>query len=155
VQNKVTTGLDQMDLDLLALLQNDGRITTRRVASLLNITEITARKRLKRLLERKIVTIQGVAEPLHFGYMHEAILNLKVNTSNVESAAATLASLHEVRFVAITTGEYALLCTVMLFETGQLLEFTRDKISAIDGVVSIKTELSLMTVKRASDWSPK
>jgi Lrp/AsnC family transcriptional regulator for asnA, asnC and gidA len=65
-----------------------------------------------------------------------------------------LTSFPEVRFVAITSGAYDIVCTVVLPGTADLLRFTADKVSQIEGIASINTAVSLKTLKRASEWMP-
>lgn len=146
--------LDRLDLGIIGLLQKDGRITTRQLASSLGTTEVTVRKRLKRLLGNYILTVKAVVEPAQLGYAHEAVLNLRVNVGYIETAAATLTSFPEVHFVAITDGAYDIICTVVLPETADLLRFTADKVSRIEGIASINTAMSLKVLKRVSDWMP-
>lgn len=152
--NSLQSKLDRLDLGIVGLLQKDGRTTTKQLASSLNTTEVTVRKRLKRLLESNVLTVKAVVEPAQLGYAQEAVLNLRVNVGYIETVATTLTSFSEVRFVAITGGAYDIVCTVVLPETADLLRFTTDKVSRIEGIASINTALSLKIFKRASEWMP-
>ena len=147
-------GLDRLDLGIIRALQRDGRTTTRQLAASLNTTEVTVRKRLKRLLESQAIDVRAFIEPSRLGYVPEAILSLQVRIGQVETAAATLADFPEVRYVAITSGAYDIVCTVIFFEIEGLLRFTTDKLSKIEGIVSSHTAFSLKVVKRASEWLP-
>jgi Lrp/AsnC family transcriptional regulator for asnA, asnC and gidA len=145
---------DRLDIGIIRILQHDGRTTTRQLAASLNTTEMTVRKRLKRLLESKAIDVRAFIEPSRLGYAHEAILSLQVRIGQVETTAATLADFPEVRYVAITSGAYDIVCTVIFFEIESLLRFTTDKLSKIEGIVSSHTAFSLKVVKRASEWLP-
>jgi Lrp/AsnC family transcriptional regulator for asnA, asnC and gidA len=129
--NSVQRRLDSLDLGIVSILQKNGRTTTKQLASSLNSTEMTVRKRLKRLLESKVLAVKAVIEPAQLGYAQEAVLNLRVNVGYIETAAVTLTSFPEVHFVAITGGAYDIVCTVVLPEPADLLRFTSDKVSRI------------------------
>ncbi len=48
--------LDQVDLQIVELLRNDGRITIRNISDALDIPESTARDRVRALEERKVIS---------------------------------------------------------------------------------------------------
>lgn len=129
-------------------------MTTRELAKNLDISEVTVRKYLKRLQEDKVLTIKAVVEPGKLGYAQEVVLHLRVNAQQLEVAAEFLVGLPEVRFLAITSGAYDIICTVMLRDATDLLRFLVDRVSGIDGLTSINTTFSLKTLKRSVEWFP-
>ena len=80
---KRSSNLTQLDIGIIDLLRKDGRITTRNLASHLGVSEVTIRKRLKRLRENAILNITAVVEPRQLGYNHDVVLNLRVNVNSI------------------------------------------------------------------------
>ena len=63
-----TTALDKVDCGMINLLQKDGRMPIVSLATQLNISETTARSRLKRLLDSRIIDIVAVSNPIELGF---------------------------------------------------------------------------------------
>jgi DNA-binding Lrp family transcriptional regulator len=60
--------LDELDLMLTKELELDARQSIRVLSRKLGVTEITVRKRMLALLDRKVITIAVFTNPYSFGY---------------------------------------------------------------------------------------
>ena len=49
--------LDKIDLQIIRLLQNDGRIASSEIAKITDIPEATIRYRLKKLIDKKFIIL--------------------------------------------------------------------------------------------------
>jgi len=60
--------LDSTERAMVELLQQDGRLTITQMARSLGVTEVTARRKLKRLLGDGIIRVVATVDPFDVGY---------------------------------------------------------------------------------------
>jgi len=60
--------LDETDLNIIALLKENGRIQNNDIASRLSISEGTVRNRIKKLIDNDFLSIRGLVNPEKPGY---------------------------------------------------------------------------------------
>lgn len=145
--------LDEVDRQIVALLQRDGRISNVDMARELGLTEGTIRKRLERLLASDAICIRAVINPAKLGYPTRIIVGLQVDLAQVEAAALQLAAIPEIDTVSIVTGTYDMVIEVILPSSDLLLSFLLDKVATVPGVKRTETCHILKIVKRAHDWA--
>ncbi|MEM3614894.1 MAG: AsnC family protein, partial [Nitrososphaerales archaeon] len=75
--------LDELDYRLAKALQEDGRLTTRQIASLIKVSEPTVRSRLKKLRELGVLNIKASLD-LRKIDCTAAFLTLKLKASNIQ-----------------------------------------------------------------------
>jgi Lrp/AsnC family transcriptional regulator for asnA, asnC and gidA len=144
--------LDRVDRQMVELLQKDGRMPTVTLAKTLNISETTARSRLKRLISDEIIKVVAVSNPIRLGF--EIIGNIKLSI-DLKKKGVILNSLKEMdalNYVALTTGGNDI---DIEFIAGSLSEFKRlifENISQIDGVHSVETSLIVEIIKDKWDY---
>jgi Lrp/AsnC family transcriptional regulator for asnA, asnC and gidA len=146
------TLLSDMDFAIVQLLRHDGRMSNRDLANKLGVSEVTVRKRLKKLRENSVLSIVAVVEPQQLGYNLDVIISIRVDVKYLEDVAEKLTRFPEVRYVAMTSGAYDILCAVLFKDTDDLLNFLLKKLSAFKGIVSTDTTFSLRVLKRTHDW---
>jgi Lrp/AsnC family transcriptional regulator for asnA, asnC and gidA len=146
------TPLSEIDIAIIQLLRQDGRMSNRDLAKNVGVSEVTVRKRLRQLKERSLLNVVALVEPQKLGYRHDAFINIRVDPKHLEQVAEALVRFSEVRFVAITSGAYDILCAVLAKDTDDLLNFFVNKLSKLDGIVSTETTFSLKVLKRSYDW---
>jgi Lrp/AsnC family transcriptional regulator for asnA, asnC and gidA len=144
--------LDEVDHQIVALLQRDGRISNVEIARKLGLAEGTVRKRLERLLASGVIQITAVADPAKLGYTTRIFIGLETDVTQLETIAEQLAAILEVHSVSIVTGTYDVIIEAVLPSSDQLLSFLLDKVAAIPGVKRTETCHVLKTVKRVCDW---
>jgi Lrp/AsnC family transcriptional regulator for asnA, asnC and gidA len=145
--------LDEIDQQIVALLQQDGRIANVEIARELGLAEGTIRKRLDRLLTSGAIRIMAVADPAKLGYPTCIFIGLQIDLAQAEATAERLVSIPEVRSVSLVTGAYDMIVEVILPSDQQLLSFLLDKVAAIPGVKRTETYHVLKMVKQACDWT--
>jgi DNA-binding Lrp family transcriptional regulator len=142
--------LDQLDLDLLALLAHDGRATSVALARRVSVDETTVSRRVNRLRRLGAVVFSPQIDPRSLGFGVEAFVRLSVSPADITGTARTLAELHAVRYVSVTTGDADLLCEIVVTSIDEYYNFITSTLSGIPGVQSSSSSLSLQTLKRAS-----
>ena len=146
--------LDDLDRQILAYLQEDGRMTFVTLAAQLGVSEGTIRKRVKRLEENGVMKTMGVTDPLKMGLDTVAFVWFKVNRHYMDSVIEALTALNAVRYVVVTTGGYDLVAMVVLPNRTQLVELLNHEFSQIKGIVSTETSIVLQIHKQIHDWAP-
>ena len=144
--------LDEFDRKIIALLQQDGRLSNVELARKLGVAEGTVRKRLERLLNEEIIRVMAVAEPASLGLKASVVIGIQTDLGQMNEVAQRLALLPEVHSVNIVTGTYDVMIEAALPSGEHLLSFLIDKVSAIPGVKRTETSHVLQAVKRACDW---
>ena len=82
--------LDPTERRMVELLQEDGRLSIVRLAKALGVTEVTARRKLRRLLTDGIIQIVATVDPFDVGYETPVIIGLKVQRSKLDKVAKEL-----------------------------------------------------------------
>jgi Lrp/AsnC family transcriptional regulator for asnA, asnC and gidA len=145
--------VDEFDREIIALLQQNGRLSNVEIARTLGITEGTVRKRLERLLNEEIIRIVAVAEPAALGLTATVIIGIQTELGDMSEVAQRLMAIPEVHCVNLVTGTYDIMLEAVLPSADHLLSFLIDKVSTVPGVRRTETTHVLRTVKRACDWA--
>jgi Lrp/AsnC family transcriptional regulator for asnA, asnC and gidA len=140
--------MDTLDRRIIALLESNGRASNARIARDVGVSEGTVRRRLKRLIQDKIINVVALPDPSKLGYNSEAIIGVQVDPDQVDAVAAKLSSLQHTRWVAVTTGTYDVFAWATLPSAEELGIFLREKIGPIPGVRRTETFVNLAVTKR-------
>lgn len=142
--------LDETDLRIVGCLSENGRLSSRNLAKVLSIGEVTVRKRLKHLLSDKIITIRGMVDPESIGFPVVATIGLKVELPKAQDIASSLASNLQICFVATCTGIFDIVATGLFRSTNDLYRILGGVVYPLDGVKETHTFVSLGGVKGKS-----
>lgn len=146
--------LTSVDRKIIALLSEDSRMPTSRMADILGIPESTARGRLARLVEAEVVTFVAQTDPIRMGFGTWVMVGLKVDLSAIPSAAADLGRLDEVYFVAVTSGGFDIMFNAVFENDRALHRFLTEKLSRIAGINDTTTFHYLDVSKRKIAFPP-
>lgn len=139
-------GLDAIDQDIIDLLRIDGRMSFTEIAKRLDIPEATARYRVQRLLQSGTIKVLAWPNPERMGTPNLLIVQLSVEPSRIEAIVNELASLEEVRFVAVTAGRYNVIVDIFFGVHAELVAFFA-KLQQISGILSYESQLVLKLLK--------
>ena len=154
MNNKIqngSTALDKTDCGMVNLLQKEGRMPIVNLAKTLNISETTARSRLKRLLDSGVINIVAVSNPIELGFEIIGSLKLSIDLKKKDQIMEELKKIDSLNYIALTTGGTDI---DVEFVARSLVEFKTlifEKICLIDGVRSAETSLIVEIVKDAWD----
>src|SRR5437660_1270359 len=95
---------DATDRRIIALLQQDGRMSNTAIARRLNLAEATVRRRISRLLDTETVRIVAVPSPETVGLTLSAIISLRCDLGRLHEIAETIAGFIETRYLGYSTG---------------------------------------------------
>ncbi|NMA62091.1 MAG: Lrp/AsnC family transcriptional regulator [Firmicutes bacterium] len=146
--------LDDLDKQILAYLQEDGRITFVTLASHLGVSEGTIRKRIKRLEDHGVVQTIGVTDPMKMGLDTVAFIWFKIDRNHMDSVMRELRALSAVRYLVVTTGGHDLVAMVSLSSRAELVTLLNEELAQIEGIISTETSVVLQIHKQIHEWAP-
>ena len=150
-------GEDVSDLDkrLIEHLQQDGRRPFTQIAADLGVSEAAVRARTNRLVERGILQVVGVTDPLKLGFQQMAMIGIRCVSDQLVSVAEAVAEMPEVDYVVITAGTYDLLIETVCEDNEALLRFLTERLRSIEGVRETETFVYLRMVKQTYQWGTR
>jgi Lrp/AsnC family transcriptional regulator for asnA, asnC and gidA len=142
----------ELDRRIIEFLQRDGRRPFTQIAAELGVSEAAVRARTNRLIERGVLQVVGVADPLQLGYHQMAMIGVRCDGAHLMTAAEAIARLPEVIYVVATAGAYDLLVEAVCEDSDALLAFLTDQLGRVEGVRSTETFIYLRIVKQSYQW---
>ncbi len=146
------TNLDQVDLQLLAELQDDGRMTNVELASRVGLTAPPCLRRVRFLEESGVIKgyhAELDAAKLGFSITVFALVSLK---SQAEEALRQfenhMRDLPEVRECHMLNGEIDFILKIVSHDLQSFQEFLTSKLTPAPNVASVKTSLTIRTAKQ-------
>ena len=144
--------LDELDCKIVRLMQFDGRMSYKAMAKELNVSEFTARKRLKRLIDAKIIEIVAVSAPSKIGYNIFGNLKIKIDLKKSNNVLEKLCKLDAFVWVGLYTGSMDIDADFVVRSMAELDELIIEKVSKIDGIISTETSLMVKLVMDKHVW---
>lgn len=142
--------IDDIDLQILALMQENARITNASLARELGMAASAVLERVKKLEQKNVILQYNTAiNPAALNQKLLAFIFIKskdgVGTdTDITNALAAIPGIQEVHQIA---GEDCFLVKVRTEDSASLMELLRHSIKPIPGVLSTKTTLVLETTK--------
>jgi Lrp/AsnC family transcriptional regulator for asnA, asnC and gidA len=144
-----------LDKRIIEHLQQDGRRPFTQIAGDLGVSEAAVRARTNRLVERGILQVVGVTDPLKLGFQQMAMIGIRCEPDKLVAVSERIAEMPEVDYVVITAGSYDLLIETVCEDNEALLRFLADKLRQIDGVRDTETFVYLRMVKQTYQWGTR
>lgn len=139
--------MDDIDLKIISMLQKDGRITFKEIAKEVCVSERTVRLRIKNLRDNDMIQIIGVVNPIKVGLKLIAMIQIAVIQNTMEDCISALREMDEVRFIALTSGEYQLLLEIVAASHEEFGEFLEKKLNKINGIRKTNVTMELKILK--------
>lgn len=149
---KTKTTLDQVDKQMIRLLQKDGRMPIVSLSKELKISETTARTRLKRLINDKIINVVAVSNPIRLGFEIVGNLKLTIDLKKKDIVLEQLKKIDQLNYIALTTGETALDVEFIARSIEEFNALVFNEIPNIDGVISLDSSLIVEIIKDTWDY---
>lgn len=150
-ENKVSKELDHIDRTILALLQQDGRMSNADLARQTSLSPPAIHARLRRLeSEGFIRQYAAILDREALGYDLLCFISVVIQihqpnaVGNIRDAIQALPEVLECHHV---TGEYDYLLKVAIRNRKELEQFVMDKLTPIPGIAKIHTSLVLREIK--------
>src|SRR6187401_976279 len=147
--------VSDLDKRIIEHRQEDGRKPFTQIAADLGVSEAAVRARTNRLIERGIMQVVGVTDPLKLGFHQMAMIGIRCESDKLIEVAEHLAAMPEVDYVVITAGSYDLLIETVCEDNEALLVFLAERLRAIDGVRDTETFVYLRLVKQTYQYGTR
>lgn len=139
--------LDDMDRQLLEMLSRDARMSNRKIALALNVTEGTVRGRIKRLQQDGLMSFTAITS-FDVGTANKlAFIGVQTDPGKVREIAALISEIAPVTSVLITMGRFNILAICLFDELAELHAVASDQILALGGVHHVETSVVVKTLK--------
>ena len=149
--------LDQMDIKILQILQENGRITNAKLAQKIGISPPSMLERVRKLeasgvIDKYVALINR--KKIGYGLMAIIIVSLSLHqVSSLKKVVEKLAELEEVQECYQLTGDVDFLLKVATKDMDSYTDFVNYKLSGIPGIQNIKTSFVLATIKNSTSFN--
>ena len=144
--------IDNLDREIIAILQKDGRIPYLEIARQLGTPESTVRRRAERLVKEGVIRIAAVANPFKVGLPIVVLIGVDVELQSLKEVADHLAAIPEVRYVGYSTGAHDLIIEALFPSNETLYLFLTEKLAQVKGIHKTETSIQLHIAKRSYEW---
>jgi DNA-binding Lrp family transcriptional regulator len=146
-------GLDELDVALVAELQRDARVSNRRIAATVGVSETTVRSRLRRLEEQGSIRIQAVCDVEGFGLTAHGYLTVRAAPGRMQEAREVLVGVQEIGFVGRSLGSADFVCFVAAESRERLLDTVMSRLAGADAIAEVDLYEGCGTFKHVYTWA--
>lgn len=139
--------LDELDGKIVEKLSRDARVSNRRIAAELDVTEGTIRSRIKRLQAEGLIQFTVLTDFRMAGSPNLVMFGIHADPHRVSSLATQLAGMVEVKCAIVLLGRYNLLVMGLFTSIEQVNSFVATRIRALEGVRDVETSISVHSIK--------
>ena len=133
---------DAEDLALIRELSQDGRASFREIGERLGVSGRAVSRRFHGLVNRRIVQVIAVANPMDVGLGGMAWLGITLAPgATSRSVAAQLASVGGLDYIVIPTGSWDLMAEIVGRDRAEVLDALETDIARIQGIQKVETLL--------------
>ncbi|MFY7834787.1 MAG: Lrp/AsnC family transcriptional regulator [Novosphingobium sp.] len=151
---------DQLDRDIAQMLADDARLSFRKIAADLGVTEGTVRGRVKRLQNAGLLKLVPILDIDRANEnttddhgQHMLFITVKCASGKLDQVRASLLALPQVSALYDANAAPRLVAVCILGSLREAADLT-DKVIALDGIREVETELVLQTVKYNAAIAP-
>lgn len=138
--------VDDLDVGIMKLLQQDGRMPYSVISRMLDASEATIRYRLKRLIEEKIISIAAIINYEKLKFSSIACIELEVSPAFFEKTVFTLAQEAKVSFLAVVTGQSNITLEYVYEDNDDLIQFL-NYLKGLEDVRQVDSRIMLRVYK--------
>lgn len=142
-----TPVLDALDNQLIDLLSRDARVSNRKIATKLGVTEGTVRGRIKRLQQDGLIAFTAVTGFEMARKSRLCFINVQADVDKVRDVARVIADLPQINAVLITTGQFNITAMCLIEDLDILVDIASDQILSVPGVHHVETSIAAKTMK--------
>lgn len=144
VNNTVIDGTDKL---ILELLQEDAKITIRKIAEKTDKSATAIRGRIQRLEKELIKKYMAIIDCRKLGYREMVMASLRVNSENpLDQIKTKIEEMDKIKFAYVITGEYPLFIMAKCQNHQESMGLI-EKLRNLPGVEEVKTQIVLDRIK--------
>ncbi len=145
----MTVELTPVDIKIIALLQEDGRMPTAEVARRIGVSEATVRRRLANLIQGEVIRVTAVANPDKLGFPFRVRFAFLIDIAKYKEIATALYQMEEIRFAHLVSGSHDILAEGWFRTMDDLVDFIINDLATIPGIHQLQTFYVQREIKRA------
>ncbi|MGD8349269.1 MAG: AsnC family transcriptional regulator [Gammaproteobacteria bacterium] len=144
---------DDLNREIINMLQQDGRLPYKDIATALEVSEGTIRNRIQSMKQSGALKIVALADPMAIRYKADAMIGIKIaHPATPREVARRLSEQGEVVYVLWVSGRYDLLIEVVCETRGAFQSFLEthcfghddiDQIEVMTGIEMFKNQFLL------------
>ncbi|HHW02320.1 MAG TPA: Lrp/AsnC family transcriptional regulator [Thermoanaerobacterales bacterium] len=143
--------IDDIDMKILSLLQDDGKISYAELGRKLNMSRSAVRERVNILIEKGIIEkFTIVINPYKMGLEMSAFFEIDVEPRHLQTVAKTLAEEKYVQSVNQMSGPSTLHVHAILKNKEHLERFLSETIYSLNGITSVRSYILIRGFKSKS-----
>ena len=139
--------IDALDQQLINMLSRDARVSNRKIAAELGVTEGTVRGRIKRLQQDGLIAFTAITGFEMGKRARLAFINVQADVDKVREVARAISDISQINAVLITMGQFNITAMCLIDDLDSLVELASDNILAIEGVHHVETSIAVKTIK--------
>lgn len=145
--------IDKLDLEIVNLLLENGRISATEIARQIEGTsERVVRYRIDRMIEENVIRVSAVVNPKALGLNIYADIWIEVESDKILEVANKLAENENVTYVASSLGETDVSIQVVAKDTEEIYRFVTEVVRKIPGVKKTITSIVPIILKDIYQW---
>jgi Lrp/AsnC family transcriptional regulator, regulator for asnA, asnC and gidA len=152
-ESDLSPKVDKVDLQIIQILNADGRTPFSQIAQKLGVSTGMIRQRYHRLVQDGVLQVVAVTNPLLMGFTTMAQIGVKVDVGRLEEIAEQIASFDEVIYLVLVTGSYDLHIEIVCRDKTHLLDFLTKKLHSVKGIKDSETFICMRIAKEVYTWT--
>jgi Lrp/AsnC family transcriptional regulator for asnA, asnC and gidA len=144
--------LDTIDVQVVNLLLEDGRMPASEIARRIGISERVVRYRIDQLVENGVIQVSAVVNPEAFGLAIKADVWLEVESDQILSVAKKLSKYDSITYVACGIGENDISIQLVAKDTQEIYHLVTEVVRKIPGVRKTTTSIVPIIFKDVYQW---
>lgn len=144
---------DPLNIGIIRMLQEDGRMPFSQIAKALDVSEGTVRNRVRQLLDDNVIAIEAHSIPKAFGYTWNSITFLNVAPgADIDAVAERLSAIPEAFYVVMLTGRFDLGVAAFHKSDRDFRMFLTDHCYGRPDIARVEPNFNLEVYKFKSKW---
>lgn len=139
--------IDSTDEAIIAVFQEDGRLSNREVARRLDVSEGTVRQRLKKMQDAGAVRFDVVSDNVHMGINFVAFIRASVEPRHLEDFLQAAEAIPDLWYLAAVVGRFNAIALIVSPSAAEAMRIINAEVERLAGVNEIQVRPVVGTVK--------
>jgi Lrp/AsnC family transcriptional regulator for asnA, asnC and gidA len=138
-----SVNLDDADRKLIELLQLDGRVSNRALATAVGMTEVTVASRLKKLITNNAVSVTAMLDWEKAGYEWWVTGHLSCDGRSPAEVARDLGAIDCCSAASVVLGEVDIIASFLIADRSEMSKLVREELPRIRGLRVVGLDLAI------------
>ena len=139
--------IEDIDLQIIALLQKDGRMPFAQIGKQLGVSAGMVRLHYQKMVKEGVLQVAAITTPLLMGQSKMAIIGIKADGHRLREISREVAAFKEVIYLLLVTGSFDIVIEVVCRDKNHLLDFLTKNLYKVEGVRDTETFMYLDIIK--------